>query len=173
MSVSPHIFQAPVSPKDGVATVNGRILGGSAATTGQRPWHVWVRSAVGTTSVTCGGSLIAPNWVLTAAHCVQGYNNFTVGVGSNSLASPQIQLTALYAIINPGFNAANYNNDVALLQLPTSLSNSTTVAPIRLPTVSQAGTTFLNFLTTVSGFGRLNNGKCRMTVGDFTCGSRF
>lgn len=149
---------AQVRPMD--ADFQGRILGGTAAASGQIPWHVWVRSAVGTSSVTCGGSLISANWVLTAAHCVQGYTSFTVGAGSNTLASPLIQMAPTTFVVNPNFNATNYNNDLALLMLPTSLSNSTFITPVRLPTVSQTTTTFVNFQGTVSGFGRLNNCKC-------------
>jgi secreted trypsin-like serine protease len=43
------------------------IMGGSAAALGQFPWQVLL--SVDDASV-CGGSLILPNWVLTASHCI-------------------------------------------------------------------------------------------------------
>lgn len=149
----------PVTFDDSEPSIQGRIVGGTAATVGQLPWHVWVRGVAGTSSITCGGTLIASNWVLTAAHCVRGYTSFTVGAGSNRLSAPLIQMAATSAIANPNFNPANYNNDIAVIQLPTGLSNSTYIAPVRLPQVAQTQTTFVNFQSTVSGFGRLNNSE--------------
>lgn len=149
------VFSPQQSPE--AEGIQGRITGGAAAAIGQLPWHVWVRSSVGTASTTCGGALIANNWVLTAAQCVQGYTSYTVGAGSNRLSTPQIQLQASYAIVNPGYVASTFANDVALLMLPTNITTSSLIAPVRLPAVSQTNTTFLNFATTVSGFGRLNN----------------
>lgn len=47
------------------------IINGSLAQTNQFPWHV---SIIGTNlsgqKLLCGGSLIAREWVTTAAHCV-------------------------------------------------------------------------------------------------------
>lgn len=105
---------------------------------------------------------MAGNWVLTAAHCVRGYTSFTIGVGSNTLSSPLIQLAASSFVVHPNFNPNNFNNDVALLQLPTTLSTSNFIAPVRLPTVSQTNATFAGLQATISGFGRLNNGEGRV-----------
>lgn len=52
---------------------NGRIVGGSPASAGQFPWQVAVMYRTSAGSYFCGGSLIGPQWVLTAAHCVRGY----------------------------------------------------------------------------------------------------
>jgi len=53
--------------------VNGQIVGGAAATLGQFPWQAFVYIDE---RYLCGGSLILDSWVLTAAHCVQGFNKY-------------------------------------------------------------------------------------------------
>src|SRR5687768_4979833 len=58
---------------DAVDTTNGAIINGTNATPGEFPWQA--RILVNGTSG-CGGSLLAHNWVLTAAHClVDGSGN--------------------------------------------------------------------------------------------------
>lgn len=57
-----------------------RIIGGTGAIMGDWPWQaVLVHNDPGR-NIFCGGSLIARNWVLTAAHCVQDMqrNSFLV-----------------------------------------------------------------------------------------------
>ncbi|XP_015768932.1 PREDICTED: serine protease 55-like [Acropora digitifera] len=46
---------------------NARIVGGSETVKNSIPWQAMLRTDGGQF---CGGSLIHPQWVLTAAHCV-------------------------------------------------------------------------------------------------------
>lgn len=57
-------------------SLTSRILGGQEATEGSWPWQVSLQ--IFTTEPNghyCGGSLIHPQFVVTAAHCVDGYDN--------------------------------------------------------------------------------------------------
>ncbi len=46
-----------------------RIIGGVNATKGAWPWQIGIFSK--SNELNCGGSLINPLWVVTAAHCVR------------------------------------------------------------------------------------------------------
>uniref|UniRef100_A0A8D8CBV5 Serine protease SP24D n=1 Tax=Culex pipiens TaxID=7175 RepID=A0A8D8CBV5_CULPI len=51
---------------------SARIVGGFSASPGQFPYQVALLRA---RQISCGGSLIASSWVLTAAHCVHNSDN--------------------------------------------------------------------------------------------------
>ena len=51
-----------------VRPLSKRIVGGQDARPGSWPWMVYIKVVLLAEQL-CGGTLIAPQWVLTAAHC--------------------------------------------------------------------------------------------------------
>jgi secreted trypsin-like serine protease len=115
-----------------------RIVGGEAASAETWGWAVSI-SVAGT--YLCGGSIISSSWVITAAHCVNGYSasQVTIYAGSTVRFSGTQTRVASQIIIYPSYSSVTYVNDIALLQLSSPLSMSDPhVSQICVPSVSSA-----------------------------------
>ncbi|XP_076985657.1 putative serine protease 45 isoform X4 [Tamandua tetradactyla] len=99
------------------------------------PWEVSLRVE---NEHVCGGALIDPSWVVTAAHCIQGTKEYSVMLGTSKLKPLDFTGTLLISvsdiILHPKYWGRTFiMNDIALLQLHTPATLSEYVQPICLP----------------------------------------
>ena len=118
----------------GKTPFSARVVNGENAAQHAWPWQISLR--VDGRHI-CGGSLIARDWVLTAAHCVEKNprpSGYTVVVGAhrrNGYTSVQQTFRVRQLFMHERYK--NLQNDIALLQLHQSIQSSEKVNTVCLP----------------------------------------
>ena len=152
----------PPPPGEGVV-IEPDIVGGAPADPGEWPWQVALVSPTSSdlyNTQFCGGSLIAEQWVVTAAHCVYGDlpSALDVVAGIYNLQNPTSgyqRRNVIQIIVHPNYNASTSDFDIALLKLetPISLGGSGATKTALVPLVP-ASVGDLNGITSwVTGWG--------------------
>ncbi|MFB7475712.1 trypsin-like serine protease [Kitasatospora sp. NPDC056184] len=129
---APLLALGPAAP-DAQARPQGRIVGGEAVSTGDHPWVVALSSrqqfGSGRSGQFCGGALVTPTKVVTAAHCF--YDESTgqqvdrpglrVVVGRDDLRGSAGQEVAVRGVwVHPDYSFTTNMNDVAVVTLSES-----------------------------------------------------
>lgn len=120
-----------------ISTSNERIIGGEEAAIGQFPHQVSLRARGGTAHY-CGGSIIAPRFILTAAHCAQGPvsipANVTVVVGARLITSGGVPYPVDKIINHPYYSQTVLRNDIAVIRTARNIAFTQNIKAIALPT---------------------------------------
>ncbi|HHY54369.1 MAG TPA: serine protease [Chloroflexi bacterium] len=144
----------PVTPAQSEAP---DILGGHEAEPGAWPWQVALVNSVEPNpynGMFCGGTLIGADWVLTAAHCVDGSEATLIDVlvGAHYLSQGGTRVRAADIIQHADYDPTMLYNDVALIRLSTPV----TYTPISLYQTVTDTTEYDYIRATVIGWGAKN-----------------
>ncbi|NWY53003.1 DDN1 protein, partial [Chionis minor] len=120
----------------------GRIIGGSEAKPHSWPYMAYlsVRNASG--KYACGGFLIRPDAVLSAAHCVAGKGkvNITVILGAHNVRKSELSRQKFdigHWVIHPNYSGKTFENDIMLLKLKPKARLTKKVLGIDLPSYNE------------------------------------
>lgn len=110
-----------------------RIVGGEAADNATWGWAVSISIAG---QLLCGGSILSESWIISAAHCFDGFSASDIVIHAGSIyrwAGTQ-KRNVSRLIMHDSYNSMTFENDIALLQLSKRLlMDDSNVKAICLP----------------------------------------
>lgn len=132
------------------------IIGGGPAEPDAYPWVVSLENEFG--DHYCGAAIIAPDRLLTAAHCVRGQHPKDVDaiIGRYDLSTStgeELDVRKIY--IHPRYNSPTLDSDVAVLEL----ASETTAPTIDFVTSDDAALFEPGALAITLGWGELDDGS--------------
>ncbi len=145
-----------------------KIIGGTDAAITEFPWMVFYKSQ----NIGCGGTIIAPGWILTAAHCTEDSNHAAIPISEMSVvagsATPFNQDSGLTysvsdVIRHEGYDPSTAANDIALLKLSTEIADAKPIKLISMYDVSD-GSIAPGVMAWVTGWGVTNSGSQLMSA---------
>lgn len=136
--------------------VDPAIIKGERVQPGEIPFQAFLLEYRENGRFQCGGSLVHPIWVFTAAHCIRAEGAYTeVRLGGTDRTNMSYVQIAELRIVHEDFGITPMENDVGLLRLPVPATGP----EIGIVTLAQES---LGPLTGVvlraSGFGNIRTG---------------
>lgn len=156
--------KASLSASTTPAHVDPKIIGGTATTISTAPWmaQLWYYDEAKDIGFFCGGSVVSPTKILTAAHCTKDENgkiydwaaNGAVITGTSQLPTETSVNGGTVTAVSRQWTHSSYNprtidNDIAVL----TLAKPVAAKPIRM-TTSGDTTSYASDKATLYGWGR-------------------
>ncbi|PSN57576.1 hypothetical protein C0J52_00497 [Blattella germanica] len=166
----------------GITNKHHRIIGGQETEVNQYPW---MAQLIYSGRFYCGASLINSMYLLTASHCVKGFNKNKITVRlldharDTSFEADTIERRVQRIIMHSRYDEANFNNDIALIKLDREVRIEGRLRPVCLPAF---GRSYTGVQAVVTGWGVtmqngapsdvlnevsvpiMSNKECRMTA---------
>ena len=120
-----------VPPKADGGSITPKIIGGSNAPRNAYPWYAKGLDTYDGSWWGCGGTLVAPEFVLTAAHCDFGafYSGFEIGAlceDVNNCGQRSEVIRAIAVFDHPYWSSYDIDYDYSLVQL----ESQSTIDPV-------------------------------------------
>ncbi|KAL0111980.1 hypothetical protein PUN28_013305 [Cardiocondyla obscurior] len=150
------LFGISISHSAVLQKFDPRIINGENVARGEIPYQVSLQQPNSRFHF-CGGSIINSNYVVTAAHCVEGKTvaDIMIIAGTVNLNNPRKTHMINNIIIHEGYNSIDsWVNDIALIRVMTPFTTSGDIGFVTLP--EQDETVEEGAVARVSGFGRLS-----------------
>ncbi|NXD64337.1 TMPS5 protease, partial [Eolophus roseicapillus] len=142
-----------------------RVVGGTDVPVGRWPWQVSVYHG---SQHRCGGSVLAREWIITAAHCVHSYRRLQTsawlvfaGVINHGSIKQEDGVSVKKIIYHPLYNDNSLDYDIALMKLQVPLNFSAdAIRAVCLPPSLQD--LFQGTQCWVSGWGYTRPGQAQV-----------
>ncbi len=175
IGIATTVYTANADQSSGVTP---KIIGGEETTIEENPFAVALETPDGFQF--CGGTIVAPTKVLTAAHCTDGQSpaDIKVVAGRTALSAgggTTANVTDIW--IHPDWNSSALTSDASVLTLDTSLTEE----PIALASPDDTDLYTAGANSTVLGWGTTESGQTSDTlrkvdipvVADDTCAASY
>jgi len=111
------------------ATPTNRIVNGADSSLGQFPWQVSMQQFG---RHFCGASLVANNFVMCAAHCVQRVTGITANLGAVDYHNPEQSISVSVWTAHPNYNSRTLDYDFSVAKLSKDATLTANVGLIAL-----------------------------------------
>ncbi|MEU8987086.1 trypsin-like serine protease [Streptomyces sp. NPDC048558] len=167
-------FGASSTSSSDDSTVSPMVIGGTTTGITSAPWmaQLWYYDDQGTADEAddlgffCGGAVVAPTKILTAAHCVKGYDWHNYGAvitgtaqlpttddaGNSDLHGGTVTLPHRQWY-HPSYNSTTIDNDMAVITLASAVK----ATPIRMTTSGDTASYAAGTSAKVYGWGRTSS----------------